>query len=105
MNLAALRLATRRSLHRLADPSEERLGPKASVDKLLLVRAENSLLQLARDLLHPEIETGDGDDAALWRFDYLYARALSIFGGTDEIQRNIVAETLLGMPREPVGGH
>jgi alkylation response protein AidB-like acyl-CoA dehydrogenase len=105
MNLAALRLATRRSLHQLADPSEARLGPEASVDKLLLVRAENSLLQLARDLLHPELETGDDDEAALWRFDYLYARALSIFGGTNEIQRNIVAETLLGMPREPAVGH
>jgi alkylation response protein AidB-like acyl-CoA dehydrogenase len=105
MNLAALRLATRQSLRRLADPDEGRVGPEASVDKLLLVRAETSLLQLARDLLHPELETGDGSEAALWRFDYLYARALSIFGGTNEIQRNIVAETLLGMPREPSVGH
>ena len=36
-----------------------------------------------------------------WHWGYLFARALTIGGGTSEVQRNIIAEQLLGLPREP----
>ena len=42
---------------------------------------------------------GDDDAGRTWRTDYFYSRAASIYGGTSEIQRNIVAEHLLGLPK------
>ena len=43
-----------------------------------------------------------GEEGASWTFGFLYAQALTIGGGTSAVQRNIIAERVLGMPREPV---
>ena len=40
-------------------------------------------------------------DAHGWHYGYLYARALTIGGGTSEVQRNILGEKVLGLPRDP----
>ena len=73
-----------------------RLGPETSVDKVLLASAEQLLYDTARDLLPGIIELGESP----WRTEYLYSRAATIYGGTAEIQRNIIARRLLGLGKE-----
>ena len=55
------------------------------------------------DLLGPFRATPDGRPHGLradrWIHDHLYSRAASIYGGTSQIQRNIISERLLGLPR------
>lgn len=86
-----------------------RLGPETSVDKILLAGAEQRLFDTARDLLPGTIELaaadapGEGAGArggGAWRTEYLYSRAATVYGGTAEIQRNIVARRLLGLGKE-----
>jgi alkylation response protein AidB-like acyl-CoA dehydrogenase len=43
----------------------------------------------------------DGADGRSWAFGFLYAQALTIGGGTSEVQRNIIGERVLGLPKEP----
>ena len=95
--LYALRLASRRTLRRLADG--EVPGPDASVDKVLMASAEQLLFDGALDFLPGTLVAGDDDTARTWRTGYFYSRAASIYGGTSEIQRNILAERVLGLPR------
>ena len=74
----------------------ERLGPETSVDKVLLATAEQQLYDTARDLLPGTVElTGSP-----WRSEYLYSRAATIYGGTAEIQRNIIARRLLSLGKD-----
>ncbi|MEV0580193.1 acyl-CoA dehydrogenase family protein [Streptomyces sp. NPDC050392] len=75
----------------------DRLGPETSVDKILLAGAEQRLFNTARDLLPGTVELDAGTP---WRTEYLYSRAATIYGGTAEIQRNIVARRLLGLGKE-----
>src|SRR6516225_9829046 len=72
------------------------LGPETSVDKVLLASAEQLLYDTARDLLPGVIELGESP----WRTEYLYSRAATIYGGTAEIQRNIIARRLLELGKE-----
>jgi alkylation response protein AidB-like acyl-CoA dehydrogenase len=73
-----------------------RLGPETSIDKVLLATAEQQLFDTARDLLPGVVELTESP----WRQEYLYSRAATIYGGTAEIQRNIVARRLLDLGRE-----
>ena len=50
-------------------------------------------------LLGPAAVTGEGE-GAVWSGGFLGNRALSIAGGTSEIQRNVIAERLLGLPKD-----
>ena len=74
----------------------ERLGPETSIDKVLLATAEQRLYDTVRDLLPGEMELSDSP----WRSEYLYSRAATIYGGTAEIQRNIIARRLLELGAE-----
>ena len=75
-------------------------GPEASVRKLLGVEHEQRIQELGLGLLGPVGAIDEGDGAA-WIGGYLGNRCLSIAGGTSEIQRNVIAERLLGLPKDP----
>ncbi|OBG15484.1 acyl-CoA dehydrogenase [Mycolicibacterium celeriflavum] len=92
--LHTLRCRSRATQHRLADG--EKLGADTSIDKVLLATAEQRLYDTVRDLLPGRIELDD--DA--WRTEFLYSRAASIYGGTAEVQRNIIARRLLDLGKE-----
>ena len=55
------------------------------------------MFDLAADGLHGDLALGDDPAADRWRADYLYSRAATIYGGSSEIQRNIVARRLLDL--------
>ena len=70
--------------------------------KLFWSELDVQLHELALDLLGDHAELVEGDDAT-WMKGYQFALAGPIYAGTNEIQRNIVAERILGLPREPRG--
>ncbi|HTX94158.1 MAG TPA: acyl-CoA dehydrogenase family protein [Mycobacterium sp.] len=92
--LHTLRCRSRSTQRRLRDGA--RLGPETSVDKVLLAAAEQRLYDTVRDLLPGALELDDTP----WRPEYLYSRAATIYGGTAEIQRNIIARRLLDLGKE-----
>jgi alkylation response protein AidB-like acyl-CoA dehydrogenase len=89
----------------LADVAQGRPpGPEASVAKLLRSEYHKRLGELAISivgadaLLRPE---GDGYPTTAWQNVFLSSRAGTIYSGTSEIQRNIIGERGLGLPKEP----
>jgi alkylation response protein AidB-like acyl-CoA dehydrogenase len=79
-----------------------RPGFETSIDKLQLTRAEQLLGDAALAVLGPGAPYADPDDPAdakHWQGVYLYGRAASIYGGTSQVQKNIIAERILGLPR------
>jgi alkylation response protein AidB-like acyl-CoA dehydrogenase len=83
-----------RTLSRLAGGHS--LGAEASVTKLLWSELERDLFELARELLGPYGEVRLDFE---WQNRYWYARAATIYAGTSEIQRNIIGERVLSLPR------
>jgi alkylation response protein AidB-like acyl-CoA dehydrogenase len=75
-------------------------GPEASVRKALADVHGQRLMALGRDLAGPAGTVADGSP---WAGGFLYSPALTVGGGTAEVQRNIVAERVLGLPREAHG--
>ena len=75
-------------------------GPESSVRKLLAMGHAQEIAEFGLDLLGPEGAITELA-AATWVRSFLASRALSIAGGTTEVQRNVVAERLLGLPRDP----
>jgi alkylation response protein AidB-like acyl-CoA dehydrogenase len=69
-------------------------GPEGSVDKLLMTSTEQTVGHAA--LAMGGVSAPTGDDT--WFKVYLYSRAQSVMGGTSQIQRNLVASRILGMP-------
>jgi alkylation response protein AidB-like acyl-CoA dehydrogenase len=75
-----------------------RTGAESSMVKVFWSELDVRLHELALDLLGPHAELVDGNDAA-WMKGYQFALAGPIYAGTNEIQRNVVAERVLGLPR------
>jgi alkylation response protein AidB-like acyl-CoA dehydrogenase len=70
-------------------------GPGGSVDKLLMTWVEQSVGAAALNVSGARAAV-DADDLALKV--YLYSRAQSVMGGTSQVQKNIVATRILGLP-------
>jgi alkylation response protein AidB-like acyl-CoA dehydrogenase len=79
-------------------------GLESSVDKVVLARAEQTLVDVALDVLGPHAASAaaaapEGVSARAWQHAYFYGRAASVYGGAEQIQKNIIAERILGLPR------
>ena len=93
----AYRLHTFGTVTRLAGGGE--LGAESSVTKVFWSDLDVALHQTALDL-----HAGEGELTGGWTDGLLFALGGPIYAGTNEIQRNIIAERLLGLPREGAGG-
>ncbi|HLH27575.1 MAG TPA: acyl-CoA dehydrogenase family protein [Acidimicrobiales bacterium] len=99
--LEILRLNTLRSLAGLEGPTAP---PEASIAKLYWASWHQRLGELAADVLgaagqvRPADGRGELDD---WQRTFLFSRSETIYGGSNEIQRNIIGERVLGLPPEP----
>ncbi|HVV10501.1 acyl-CoA dehydrogenase family protein [Amycolatopsis sp.] len=80
-------------------------GPASSVSRILISRFEQDLHEFAVELLGPAgLLTRDSADAVQrgrWLYGFLRTRASTIGAGTVEIQRNTIAEQVLGLPHDP----
>jgi alkylation response protein AidB-like acyl-CoA dehydrogenase len=81
------------------------LSREAMIYKLYWATWHRNLGKLAMDVLGPESEILEAAPYGLNRLQslYLFTRSDTIYGGTNQIQRNLIAERALGMPREPRG--
>jgi alkylation response protein AidB-like acyl-CoA dehydrogenase len=97
------RLHNQRTLTRLERGEE--IGPQSSLVKLFWAGMSQRLYQTALAVLGPDAlllpSDGHAIDGGGWVLGFLASRAASIMGGTSEIQRNIIGERVLGLPREP----
>jgi 3-oxochol-4-en-24-oyl-CoA dehydrogenase len=78
-------------------------GPESSVGKLLGAEFEQRVHEFGLDLAGPDGAITEGDAAVSAR-GVLHSRCLTIAGGTSEVQRNVIGERLLGLPRDPEPG-
>ena len=92
----AYRLYTWGTVTRLADGGD--MGASGSVNKIWWSELDVALHETALDLLGPVAEV-----ATPWTDGYLFSLSGPIYAGTNEIQRNIIAERILGLPKEVRG--
>ncbi len=103
IGLRAMRYNSMRMLSGAADDAS--LGREAMIYKLYWSTWHRNLGKLAMDILGPDAELLESGPYNLNRLQslFLFTRADTIYGGTNQIQRNIIAERALGMPKEPRG--
>ena len=98
-----LKIMRYNSMRMLSDTGDGGLQKEALIYKLFWATWHRDLGELAMDVLGPEAEILESGPYTLTRLQamYLFVRSDTIYGGTNEIQRNIIAERGLGMPKEP----
>ncbi len=96
-SLALTAMGTRATMRALSGALP---GPEASIRKLAGVEHDQRVQEVGL-LLQGAAGLADEGDAAQWVNGFLWNRCLTIAGGTSEIQRNIIAERLLDLPRDP----
>jgi alkylation response protein AidB-like acyl-CoA dehydrogenase len=115
VEVEVLRYSGLRILSRLE--KRQRPGPEASVDKLYYSELDKRHQELVQEILGPFGQLTQGIPAALalqddgattvggsratgWAYNFLWSRAGTIYAGSSEIQKNIIGERVLGLPRE-----
>jgi alkylation response protein AidB-like acyl-CoA dehydrogenase len=98
-DIFTLRAQSRGTQYRIATGDVP--GPEASIDKVLIATADQAVFNAALQILPGIIEFDDSSTADRWRKEWLYSRAATIYGGTSEVQRDIVSGRLLGLDRMP----
>ncbi len=87
----------------------EQPGPEASIRKIMADEHGQRAMEVARDITgadamiigEPDAKTGKTIRSKSWYSGYMFSKALTIGGGTGEVQRNILGERVLGLPPEP----
>ncbi|AQV98239.1 acyl-CoA dehydrogenase [Cupriavidus necator] len=100
MGAQAYKLAAYHTVGRLAQGA--RIGAEASTNKIFWSELDLDMHETAMRILGPEAELlpmGDEPAAHDWLEGFLFAQAGPIYAGTNEIQRNIIAERVLGLPK------
>jgi alkylation response protein AidB-like acyl-CoA dehydrogenase len=102
MNAEAYRLLTFQAISRMLATGQP-MGSEASLMKLWWSELDVHLNQTAQRLVGADGELGldseDATDGGAWLDGWLFSLAGPIYAGTNEIQRNVVAERVLGLPR------
>ncbi len=98
-----LRIMRFNALRTLSDSDGSELSRAASITKLYWASWHRSLGKLAMDVLGADSEIAAAAPYTLTRLQrlFLFTRSDTIYAGTNQIQRNIIAERALGLPREP----
>jgi alkylation response protein AidB-like acyl-CoA dehydrogenase len=80
-----------------------RPGPEGSILKLFWSELEQRLMEIAAEILGPYAALAHGEprapDGGMWARELLWTRSATIYAGTSEVQRNIIAQRVLGLPR------
>ena len=100
VELEIMRFTALRSLSSL---EEGTLTRETSISKLYWATLHRELGNLAMDVLGPEAELAEGApyDLTLAQRIFLFTRSDTIYGGSNQIQRNVIGERALGLPPEP----
>jgi alkylation response protein AidB-like acyl-CoA dehydrogenase len=102
MDAQAYRWFTYQTVARMAQG--ESIGPDSSINKVFWSEMDVQTHETALALIGEALELDEGSsravDAGLWMKGFQFALAGPIYAGTNEIQRNIIAERVLGLPRK-----
>ena len=101
---AGLRIMRMTALRGLEGAKAGEMTREAYMSKIYWASWHRDLGDLAMDVMGADAEIMKNGEFGALQKTYLFARADTIYGGTNQIQRNIIAERALGMPKEPRGG-
>ena len=101
IDVEVLRLSAYRNITKIMRTG--RPGPEGSMLKLLWSELEQRIMEAAQWIsgAHGQLDehAPQAYDAGRWQYGYLWSRAATIYAGTSEVQRNVISQRVLGLPR------